>query len=235
MSENEKAAPRRTASPVHAGRDSKQHDLQDGAIRERERLLTLRELTLLSAGEQLAAHLSEIGVRFCFEPAPHGETDAAALVRTRSRNIALATAWWRLSIRGVHTWHRDFLKELAREYRKIVADPPRDPIHKARTRARFQRELAARRAYQNTLWHVELHEWLASVANSTESPETLLIEREEQELHDDMLDDLLATLTPKYRQALADVLNDRPTTDAADRQRRSRVRRKLRQAYEAQP
>jgi hypothetical protein len=153
------------------------------------------------------------------------ETPDQAEMRLSAHYVTLGRAWVSMALK-VNRFDSGVLQ---REYDKIVEPLPLlldEMRQKASDRRSYGRKRSAQLNRRERRWGEQLRDWLlAFAARPLEDPADILTERlSEQELYRS----LKAYLTPTERQGLEAILSGEPTRGAADRQRRSRARRKLR-------
>lgn len=209
---------------------------------KRGRYESLRDQTILTVGEELAEQLTLLGESFhqiSTAPAPGRKRIPPPYPTVRGRNVSLGAAWLSLRIRGIDPWHPGFIAALKAKFLEIVADPPTESQrinrktysrwHYYRTKERILRRHEAE-------WSAELRDFLKQhymreIADSRQEPLSV-----EEEVHGEIAAEAwLQRLTESERRAIEDIVNGTPTSGDADRTRRSRARRKLRDLMSEDP
>jgi hypothetical protein len=159
--------------------------------------------------------------RYPYQPPPLGsDTPEDRKLHLRNQNLALGWAWLKMAIAA----GRFDPRILRREYREIVEGSlsvSGELNRYMRRRARYRREAEQRISRREQKWRDDLREWLVST-------DSIGREMEEHVLAKVWYEEFIASLSSAERETLVDMLTGQPTSGAADRKRRSRLRHKLR-------
>jgi hypothetical protein len=183
-----------------------------------------RDEMIIEIGRIVARRLTDQDVRW-HQPLRTGhQSEVDSALRIKERDINLGTAWTVMRLNGEYS-----LRALQREYRKRVADPPtisQQLNQKVYERRAYAKKRAAQIDHKDERLGEDLRQCLLElVGQPSPDPEQLLTEKEAAET---LRGALASELTPGEKRGLESILSDEPPTDAADRQRRCRARKRLR-------
>jgi len=180
-----------------------------------------REVLIRLFGALLRSKLAKASYPF---PSRTTENQTQRLILERSEEATLGSAWLQA---GQST--RPFWEEFERQFYDIVSDPPtvsREISVKAARRARYFREKEGTRFRSWDRLHAEMRDWLLGRIAIGHGAST---EPQDQVATKLCVEGWQEALTPAERAALGRMLNQEPTAGSADRQARSRVKKKLRE------